>query len=456
MKATRNTLNKLFPGILLLVGLWSAWAVPVHAQDAAVRRQIRTYIPPDQLVSFLPSTPFNVFVEYLNPIFQRVTGKEVIDAETRSVPIGIAISGMHFLDALELVLNYNSLQYRETDRYFLVEQMPAEMVIRSGDQAAGIESAVTPGTVLAPANLHTKQIRINAILFELNHTKAKDTGINWSVLLGEAGGQGAQQQQGGAQGQENSVSFFLKTNKLIPDNDLISAPNQIDFSDLNSLIRLAEVNGVGETVANPSVTVQSGIQGRIQIGQDVPVQTQDFAGNTQTEFFKTGVIINVTPTLITEPVADTLGAPTLDFVHITADVEKSSSRPTVSGPVIDRSQANTQVLLLDGEQTVIGGLYSTEQSVSRTGIPLLKDLPPWFFGLRYLFGRSSESITQKELIIVLQAEVIEPLLTRAGKPFRTNLLEARREAVRQALERFNADVAGKVADPKTFKGTKEK
>ncbi|MCH8276243.1 MAG: type II and III secretion system protein, partial [Bacteroidetes bacterium] len=329
-------------------------------------------------------------------------------------------------------------------------------IILSGDQVAGIESAVTPGTVLAPASLHTKQIRINALLFELNHTKSKDTGINWSILLGSASGQSSQQQQGGAEGEENAVSFFLKTKRLIPDNDIIAAPSRIDFSDLNSLIRLAEVSGVGETIANPSLTVQSGTQGRIQIGQDIPVQTQDFAGNTRTEFFKTGIIISVTPTLITAPVADTVGAPTLDFIHLIVDVEKSSSRPTVSGPIIDRSQASTQVLLLDGEQTVIGGLFSTEQTISRTGIPVLKDLPAWFFGLRYLFGRSSESVTQKELIIVIQADVIEPLLTRAGKPFRTNLLEARREQVRKALERFNADVAGRVADPKTYKGTKEK
>ena len=455
MKTMRNIYMKLLPGILLLAGLWSGWAATVHAQDGAVLRQIRTYIPPDQLVSFLPSTPFNVFVEYLNPIFGRVTGKQVIDTETHTEPIGIAISGMHFLDALELVLQYNSLQYRETPQYFLVEPARAEGIILSGDQAAGIESAVTPGTVLAPASLHTKQIRINALLFELNHTKSKDTGINWSVLLGRAGGQSAQQ-QGGADEEENTVSFFLKTKRLIPDNDIIVAPSRIDFSDLNSLIRLAEVSGVGETIANPSLTVQSGIQGRIQIGQDVPVQTQDFAGNTRTEFFKTGIIINVTPTLITAPVADTVGAPTLDFIHLIVEVEKSSSRPTVAGPIIDRSQASTQVLLLDGEQTVIGGLFSTEQTISRTGIPVLKDLPPWFFGLRYLFGRSSESVIQKELIIVIQADVIEPLLTRAGKPFRTNLLEARREQVRKALERFNADVASRVAEPKTFKGTKEK
>ncbi|WP_369407484.1 hypothetical protein [Rhodothermus marinus] len=43
--------------------------------------------------------------------------------------------------------------------------------------------------------------------------------------------------------------------------------------------------------------------------------------------------------------------------------------------IIDRNTADTQVLLLDGEQTIIGGLYSTRESISRKGIPFLKDLP---------------------------------------------------------------------------------
>src|SRR5690606_34834666 len=159
------------------------------------------------------------------------------------------------------------------------------------------------------------------------------------------------------------------------------APDAIDFTQLTQFFRLLEQQGVGETVANPTVTVQSGQQGRIQIGSDVPLNVRDFAGNTVTSFISTGIIINVTPTLITEPVADTLNSPTMDFIHLDVLVENSSSRPTASGPAIDKSTANTQIVLLNREQTIIGGLYSTDESMERRGIPFLKDLPGWFFGL---------------------------------------------------------------------------
>jgi len=147
-----------------------------------------------------------------------------------------------------------------------------------------------------------------------------------------------------------------------------------------------------------------------------------------------------------------LGSPTLEFIHLDVKVEKSSGRPSIAGIVIDRNQATTQLLLLDGEQSVIGGMYSTTESVTRSGIPILKDLPGWFFGLRYLFGREQSSETQKELIVVLQAEIIEPLLVRSGNPYRNNLLQERRDEVQRALQRFNERVRENSTKPSKFAG----
>ncbi|GMQ81448.1 MAG: type II and III secretion system protein [Rhodothermia bacterium] len=451
----RTSINKFLLGTFLLLGLWSGIANTSSAQDAALRRQIRTYIPPDQLVSFLPSTPFDRFVQFLNPIFQRVTAKQIIDPESRKHPIGISIAGMHFLDALELVLGYNNLQYRETEQFFMIEVAPESNLILDSEAAlvtAGGQG-VRAGLTGPPASLTSRQIRINAILFEIDHTRSRDMGLDWSRIVGtqqqgsrgrQSGGVGGQQQQG--------LTLFVDTEDLFPNNSRIIGPKRINVREINSLIRIAEVNGLGETIASPSITVQSGMLGSIQVGSDIPVQVRDFSGNAVTQFFKTGIIIDVTPTLITEPIADTLGSPELEFIHLDVKVEKSSGRPSVAGIVIDRNQATTQLLLLDGEQSVIGGMYSTDESITRTGIPILKDLPGWFFGLKYLFGRTQRAETQKELIIVLQAEIIEPLLTRSNNPFRNNLLQDRRDEIQRALQRFNESVREKVKKPRDFSG----
>ncbi|CAM3314556.1 type II secretion system protein GspD [Rhodothermus bifroesti] len=432
----------------LLIGSLVAW--PVSAQVQPPQRVMRTYVPPDQLVSFLPTTPLKQFFELLNPIFQRVTGKQIVDPQDRSDPIGISISGMHFFDAFELVLQTKGLIYRETEKFFIVEPAPPGPNLVVSTQQQPTEGRAS--TVVQPATPQTREIQINAILFNLNLSKARDIGINWDQFFGQTTGTGTGSGgtgSGTGSTAQGNVQFFLKTEKLFdPLQPLIEAPDRINFRDLTNFLRFLETEGIGETIANPQITVQSGERGRIQIGSDVPIQTRDFAGNTITQFVSTGIIIDVTPTLIVAPTADTAGAPLLEFVHLDVMVENSSATPTGAGPIVDRNTADTRVLLLDGEQTIIGGLYSTRESVSRKGIPFLKDLPGWFFGLRYIFGRTQRTVTQTELLIVLQVNVRDPLEARARRPFEQDLLERSREQLRERLERFSEQTARQTPLPR--------
>ncbi|MCB0720223.1 MAG: hypothetical protein KDD65_17375, partial [Bacteroidetes bacterium] len=122
-------------GLLLLLG--GIAVQPASAQQQPPQRQIRTYIPPDQLVTFSPTTPFNRFIEYLSPIFLRVTGKQIVDPESRTQPIGVSLATMHFFDAFELVLQYNNLTYQETDQFFII----APAGVQGDIMAAGGEPA---------------------------------------------------------------------------------------------------------------------------------------------------------------------------------------------------------------------------------------------------------------------------------------------------------------------------
>ncbi|NNE72019.1 MAG: type II and III secretion system protein [Rhodothermales bacterium] len=432
--------------ILLAISLIGVGSV--QAQRVP-QRALRTYIPPDQLVSFLPSTPMDTYIELVNPIFERVTGKTVIDPDGMAFEIGIPLQAMHFLDATEMVLAYNGYVLRETDQYFMVESDAPDLPDPTPPAGTTIDPA-TGAAVVGPATLATKQVRISAVLFELNHTKARDSGINWSVIFGEASaaaaaGGGSTSSGGGAQA---GLNFFLKTDKLFePLDDILISPSQVDLKDLKSIIQLAEASGVGETIASPEITVQSGQKGNFQSGQDIPIQKLDFSGNTVTELLQTGIIIDVTPTIITELTPDSTE---VDIVHLEVSVERSSSRPSTAGPIIDRSQAGTQVVSLNGEQVMIGGLYSTDESVSRRGVPFLKDLPGWFFGLKYLFSRSQTTVSQKELLMVLQADIVEPLLTRSTQPYQEDLLERRRKQVQDALRRFNEQVQQSQEKPNRY------
>lgn len=445
------TIGRSLLSLLAVALLTAGLAVQEAKAQDPPQRQIRTYIPPDQLVSFLPSTPFDRFVEFVDPIFLRVTGKQIVDPGSRTQPIGVSIASMHFFDAFELVLQYNNLTYQETDQFFIIA--PAMTVDPATGQMVAAEGPATP---LMPATADTREVQINATLFEIDHSLARDTGIDWNVFFGDQqsgqqGGQGGGGGLGGDQSQQRP-RFFLKTDEIFESiEDLVIAPSRIDFAHLTQFFRLLETNGVGETIANPHVTVQSGIEGRMQIGADVPVQVRDFAGNTVTQFFSTGIIVDVTPTFVRQQIEDSTGLYEMEFVHLDVQVEKSGSSPSPTGPVIDRSTAETQVLLLDGEQTVIGGLYTTEETITRRGIPVLKDLPGWFFGLRYLFGRTQRATAQKELLIVLQARVLDSLTDRARRPLNRELLEEQRQRIEENLRRFDSQVGSQRVPPRTYR-----
>lgn len=414
---------------------------PAQAQEPA-QRQLRTYIPPDQLVSFLPTTRFDQFLEFVNPLFSNVTGKQVIDPESRDHPIGVSITRMQFFDAFELVLEANGYNYRETERYFIVEEADQQFDLTAEQEGTPQDRPVGPPK---PASLDTPEIKISALLFEVNLSRVRELGLDWGVFLGQQqGGQGGS--GGGQSGGESGPRFQLRPKELggavgdFFNQDEIGAPDEIDFGDLARFFRALEDDGLGKTLAQPTIAVQSEEEGRIQIGSDIPVQVRDFAGNTITQFISTGIIVDVTPTLITEALADTVGAPTLDFVHLDVNVERSSGRPFGGSVAIDRNTANTQIVLLDQEQTVIGGLYSTDMTTNRRGIPILKDLPPWFFGLRYIFGRETKTIARRELVIVLKADVVDPIPMRARRDLPDDLLEQRRRDVEEQIRRLGEEI----------------
>jgi type IV pilus assembly protein PilQ len=197
----------------------------------------------------------------------------------------------------------------------------------------------------------------------------------------------------------------------------VSADPRFKFDmDIHALLKLFDSKSLGEVIARPQITVRSGKEGEINVGDQFPVNTKDFAGNIITQLMNAGTIVKVTPTVLTESEKT--------FIHLKLNVERSSVTTSTLGFDKAITTASTDALLLDGEETVIGGLYTNEEKELREGVPILKDLPWWFLGLRYVFGHNQTSLTRKDLIILIKAELLPPLAERTVK--RENLIEKQR------------------------------
>ena len=171
-------------GVLLVL---AALALPAPLLGQETRPQATPQNQEDakKVVSFRPDTPFQQFIQLLNPLFQQETGKRIIDPKGRTMPIGVPISGLHYREAFERVLRAKNLTYQETKTVFLIERAS-----RTGTEAsAGSASAVADEAESedVPATLNTGEIQISAILFDVNLNKVREIGLSWSELIGGSG-----------------------------------------------------------------------------------------------------------------------------------------------------------------------------------------------------------------------------------------------------------------------------
>jgi general secretion pathway protein D len=119
------------------------------------------------------------------------------------------------------------------------------------------------------------------------------------------------------------------------------------------------------------------------------------------------------------------------------EVERSSFFPSELTTEIKKTAASSDVLLLDGEETIIGGLYINEEAIVRTGIPFLKDLPWWVLGIRYLTGSDQTTVRRKEVIILLRAELLPTLEERFTNAQEKNLIKEKIEKDKEEIRYYN-------------------
>ncbi len=435
--------RRLLPVLTLLAALAVAAPALVPAAVAQDGRVVRGYVPPDELVSFPSSTPMNQFFRLVNPTFFRVTGKRVVDPMDRTEPIGVALNGVHFIDAFELVLDRHGLDFSESEGYFVVTEPTLVATTTDGATAdpVGAASPVSAAGPALPATADTREIRIDAVIFQLNSRRAREVGTNWPALFGEAAASTSGGSSGGSGGEGSErVQFFVNAGSFFDalDGFIEASSDRVDLSTILSLFRYFEEEGYGQTIATPFTVVQSGEQGRLQSGQDIPVTVRDFQGNAITQFFSTGTIIDVTPTLI----VDERTEQPVEFVHLNVKVEKSTGVPSGDGIAINKDNVTTQLPLLSGEMRAIGGLTSTDESYTRRGIPILKDIPI----LKYLFSYKQTQIQQNEIIVVLRARVVDDMRTRMGRELPRELLRHQREETREAIRQFDSEL-GETVEP---------
>ncbi|MBR9974594.1 MAG: type II and III secretion system protein [Bacteroidetes bacterium] len=391
----------LFITLLLLLP-----AVTALAQG---RLPVREYTAPEELISMDATTNFDQAIGIFNNASKRFRSKPIIYDGTSKDKVGLDITHMHWQDAFELVLRSKGFWFEET-----------EDIVRVFELKKGSATADT-GAAAAKSAMASRDVQIAAVFFEANRTELERLGLDWflpnttpSTSVGfEMSNTGTTNFHSGEDGGEGQTEIEI--------GNITTLAIGNGTAELLAALKALQSENLGELISSPNITVRSGEKGRIQVGQDFSIKQKDFSGNTVERFFSTGTIIDVTPTVLVQD--------SLEFVKLEISAERSSFQPDPVSTVINKTIATTSVILIDGEETVVGGLVTNEAKALRRGVPGLKDLPWWVFGLRYIFGYEETTVDKKELIIVLRADIMPSIEKRVA----TKLAEIR--GGQNALER---------------------
>ena len=447
--------NKAVIGLFLAAGLVLATsAVPAGAQNSASSAVGLTRT----------ANGFNLDVTGadLRTVLRAISeysGRNIVVSQNVKATVSITLRNVSWQDALKAVLRANGLDYveegsvvrvdesaklntekveRETANARTLELVPLEtrIVKLNYANAAEMQAPLQPAlskrgsiqverrtnsliitdlssnldTVVKMAtdlDSTTPQIEITAKLVDVDASALRDLGVEWNIAPsppefwnGQDDGNGNQVLPGGGpiHNDDHTVIMGAEHNTGIsnPANRLTFGIFK-DWGSIEAQLQTLEEKRKANIISNPRITTVDNREAKIIVGQKIPLIVQDVAGNPVSQLQTIGIQLRVTPHLTQDKKI---------VMDLHPEVSDLSTQSTVQGGIIiNPSEADTRVMVDDGQPAVIGGLIRTNESTVSRGVPVLKDIPI----LGYLFSSTSTTRQNRELIIFVTPRLVANL-----------------------------------------------
>lgn len=219
------------------------------------------------------------------------------------------------------------------------------------------------------------------------------------------------------------VQFFLKSSDLGLKTDTGSIVNTLGTAALSRVlpgfnllvgseatprIVLDALHGVTnvKVLSNPSLVVLDNQVATLQVGDQVPISTGSAtvltSNNTVVntiDYRNTGIILRVLPR------SNANGNIVLDIEQEISNVAAQST--TTLTPTISQRRVKSSVAVASGQTVLLAGLISDQQNETRSGIPVLDQLPG---ALGDAFSHQNTTKTRTELILFIRPTVIRDSL----------------------------------------------
>ncbi|MBQ4860838.1 Type II secretory pathway component PulD-like protein [Pseudoalteromonas sp. MMG013] len=225
-----------------------------------------------------------------------------------------------------------------------------------------------------------KQVVLEVLIAEVTLTDEFSQGVEFALSNNRALQTGYHSFSGGS---KTGLSYVLE-----------GVTGKLDIS-------LFEKNQNVDVLSKPTIAVRDGVEANITVGNEIPtvgeIVSDPTNGNrTSVVYRKTGIMLNVTPTVNAQGVI---------LMEIEQEISNDASGDdAVEGqPTIFKRSIKTEVIAADGQTVMLGGLISENKNLTNTGVPVFSDIPI----LGRLFDGRKDTTEKTELIVMVTPRVID-------------------------------------------------
>jgi type IV pilus assembly protein PilQ len=254
----------------------------------------------------------------------------------------------------------------------------------------------TAREILARLDKATKQVMIESRIVSANTNFSRNLGVSWNASY-------------------TANSLVNRLGGRAPDNSgpildfAVAAPTSaigtfgLDFArtlGVNNLFELdmrldaLEQAGEGRVISSPRIFTLDHVQAMIQQGDQIPYPQRTEEGTISTAFAPATLSLTVTPHITPD------GKVRMEV--LAKKDEADFSRTVQDVPAIRTQEAQTELLVNDGDTIVIGGIVIQDTSWSEDRVPFLWRIPV----LGWLFKNRQIVEEKTELLIFLSPSIV--------------------------------------------------
>ncbi len=226
----------------------------------------------------------------------------------------------------------------------------------------------------------TPQVEIMAKVLDVEAAASQGLGINWTVK--------------GLESRIARTDVTMNATPSIAGYGVFNLGSVPTLGQVMATIQLLEETGKAQTISSPRVSAVDNKKASILGGQKFGIPTRDLSGNTVIQIYTVGTKLEVTPHI------NSLEEITMDIHAEVSELDRASA--LAGRPIITTSEADTKVLVKDGNTVVIGGFIRKKETKSVRGIPLLKSIPI----LGALFRETTVTNEDRELLIFITPTIV--------------------------------------------------